>query len=86
MVFIFLRKLLKEGEEMYLLAMQILQNQIMFRNGKQKWIKRYEEPGKQSAADILQIKNNHSEFSSASISFQTSSRTLPEVTALGHPA
>ncbi len=28
-------------------------------NGKQKWIKRYEEPGKQSAADIIQIKNNH---------------------------
>ena len=28
-------------------------------NGKQKWIKRYEEPGKQSAADITQIKNNH---------------------------
>ena len=28
-------------------------------NGTQKWVKRYEEPGWQAAADITQIKNNH---------------------------
>ena len=27
-------------------------------NGSQKWIKRYEVPGWQSAGDITQIKNN----------------------------
>ena len=42
-------------------------------NGKQKWIKRYEEPGKQSAADILQIKNNHFLLSGGSIFFEIDS-------------
>ena len=28
-------------------------------NGKQKWIKRYEEPGPQTAESITLIKNNH---------------------------
>ena len=42
-------------------------------NGKQKWIKRYEEPGKQSAADILQIKNKHFLLSGGSIFFEIDS-------------
>ena len=42
-------------------------------NGKQKWIKRYEEPGKQSAADIILIKNNNFLLSGGSIFFEIDS-------------
>ena len=42
-------------------------------NGKQKWIKRYEEPGKQSAADITQIKNNHFLLSGGNLFFEIDS-------------
>ena len=42
-------------------------------NGKQKWIKRYEEPGKQSAADITQIKNNHFLLSGENLFFEIDS-------------
>ena len=41
--------------------------------GKQKWIKRYEEPGKQSAADITQIKNNHFLLSGGNLFFEIDS-------------
>ena len=42
-------------------------------NGKQKWIKRYEEPGKQSAADITRIKNNHFLLSGGNLFFEIDS-------------
>ena len=38
-------------------------------NGTQKWIKRYEVPGWQTAADITQIKNNHFLLSGGGNSF-----------------
>ena len=42
-------------------------------NGAQKWIKRYEVPGWQSAADITQIKNNRYLLSGGRSFFQIDS-------------
>jgi len=42
-------------------------------NGTQKWVKRYEEPGWQAAADITQIKNNHFLLSGGNLFFEIDS-------------
>ena len=42
-------------------------------NGNQKWIKRYEEPGKQSASSITLLRNNHFLLSGGSWFFEIDS-------------
>ena len=42
-------------------------------NGTQKWVKRYEAPGWQAAADITQIKNNHFLLSGGNLFFEIDS-------------